>query len=161
MPRDHHGVLHAGSLGLFDDLDELDATHFRAERHEREYLESVIRHQQRREARQYRKNLKAATNTKPPSRLPWPISLLVRFFGGVKDTGPADDKKARQIREPIEYIVVRRPETPELVYTEEDVDPVHSLWLEECGMVRVRSKDPGGCHIVPKDRIVKVKDEGD
>jgi hypothetical protein len=156
MPRDRHGVLHAGSLGLFDDPDELDAARARAERHEREHLELLIQRQIRREARQFRKDLKTAESA---SQLPWPISWLSRLFGGGKDTTPVPDgdevKKVREIHEPMVYVIVRRPETPELVYTEDDVDHVDSPWLEECGMVRVRSKDPGGCHIVSKSRILK------
>jgi hypothetical protein len=50
---------------------------------------------------------------------------------------------------------VRKPPTPEPLYTAEDMDPVESPWLRECGMVKVKSKDPGGCHIVPKSVIQK------
>ncbi|KAF1850623.1 uncharacterized protein K460DRAFT_327680 [Cucurbitaria berberidis CBS 394.84] len=154
MPTDVHGQHHAGSLGLFDDDAENDNAIARAERHEHDHLESVIRRHKRREKRQFRKDQKAAERAaQGKSKLPWPISWVGKLFGGGKDLSPDAGRVPESARS--EYVIVRRPETPEPVYTGEDVDPVDSPWLRECGMVRVKSDDPGGCHIVPKSVIQK------
>lgn len=36
-----------------------------------------------------------------------------------------------------------------------DTGAVESLWLKECGMIRVKSDNPGGCHIVAKPFILR------
>lgn len=36
-----------------------------------------------------------------------------------------------------------------------DTGAVESPWLKECGMIRVKSDNPGGCHIVAKPFIVR------
>jgi hypothetical protein len=154
MPTDHHGQTHSGAISLFDDPDEHATSIERSERHERERLESAARRLDRRSNRQYRKDVEAAEGK---SKVP---SWLIRLFG--KKTEPKSEEEKRTegrkktaIPEPMKYIVVRRPATPEPVYTAEDIDPVDSPWLRECGMVRVRSDDAGGCHIVPKSSIQK------
>ncbi|KAJ4364556.1 hypothetical protein N0V83_009152 [Neocucurbitaria cava] len=183
MPTDVHGQTHAGSLGLFDDDTEHDNATARAERHEYERLEGVIRRQERRDARQSRKDQKAAEH-RAAAAAQGKSKLLPRWLGrlfgggGGKDlssddaTPPArpvavaEGQRGRGIEEERgrsriprrnmeEYVIVRRPETPEPVYTGEDVDAVDSPWLRECGMVRVKSDDPGGCHIVPKSVVQK------
>jgi hypothetical protein len=76
------------------------------------------------------------------------LNLLAKLFGGADTSAPAEGSDEVKIvidnREPMEYVIVRRSETPEPVYTESDVDSVDSPWLKECGVVRVWSKDPGG-----------------
>lgn len=170
MPTDKHGVTHTGAIGLFDDEDEFQASIERAERHERERLETQIRRQERRDKRQERKEAQV-TNKEPTgkARLLPPFSWLGKIFhkGGkprvdaastASSAGATEDESeppARGIRKTTEYVVVRRPSTPEIVYTAQDVDAIDSPWLRECGMVRVKSDDVGGCHIVSKSSIQK------
>lgn len=160
MPIDIHGQVHAGSLGLFDDDNEHRRAVDRAERREREYLEKVIRREERREDRIYRKDVKTAERVaagKPAQ------SWFSRIFHRNRNDEPGENendvtKEGRiPVRERGEYVIVRKPPTPEPVYTEDDMDPVDSPWLNACGMVRVKSTDPGGCHIVPKSSIQKSK----
>lgn len=173
MPTDAHGVTHAGTLGLFDDIDENAAAALRAERHERETLETAIRRHERRAGRQRRRDAQTAEREAAgKSKLPWHLSWFARLFGGGKDSSPdsrhtgavdgilADGSGKGKARKEDEYEtsgfkVIRKPSTPEPVYTAEDVDPVDSPWLRECGVVRVKSDDGGGCHIVPKSSIQK------
>lgn len=146
MPRDPSGKVHTGSVGLFDDPDEIAAWEASAEAHEISRLEGQIRRRERKEEKAARR---AATG-KSTSRLP---SFINRILGReTKFTPVEDDAKRFQKKE---YVIVRKPPTPDPVYTAEDVEPVDSPWLRECGMVMVRSKDPGGCHIVPKSMIEK------
>ena len=99
--------------------------------------------------------------------------LLGRVFGGRRkgDGGSLEAEEAvRRIevekmergawegnrsggRARVSYNIVRRPKTPDPVYQDKDVQPVDSPWLRECGMVKVKSKNPGGCHIVSKTII--------
>ena len=138
-------------------------------------LEKVIRRETRRSKRKLRKANKAAqkeTNAEDgKAKLPRPVSWLHRLFSGSKDsTSKAvfakpisekedDSDEAKTAKMPTviaaEWTVVRRPSTPDAVYTAQDVDPVDSPFLRECGMVRVVSDDAGGCHIVPKSTIQK------
>lgn len=160
MPTDIHGQVHAGSLGLYDDAKEQDDAAARAERHERAHLEGVIRRQIRREKRRSNKDHKAAERLAAgKSKHSW----LRRVFSGEKsrasnaEDGNGDDDGYEPVKLPVrereDYAIVRRPVTPDPVYTIDDVDPEESLWLKECGMVRVLSDDPGGCHIVPASCI--------
>lgn len=164
MPTDRHGVTHVGTIGLFDDDDEYQVAMDNAERHERKHLESKIRRQERRDKRQQRKEDRAADQEiSGKSKLLWPFSRLGRFFGGGKKprldaTSTIDDgdEPTSGIQKTTEYVIVRKPSTPEVVYTAQDVDTtIDSPWLRECGMVRVMSDDAGGCHIVPKSSIQK------
>jgi hypothetical protein len=170
MPTDQHGMTHAGAIGLFDDDDERDAVTERSERHERKRLDAKIRQRERRADRQERKETKA-TNQEAKGR-PKPLrapSWIENLFGRRKDLTPKPAAKRRvgntdedqsdqsdmSIRVTTEYVVVRRPPTPQPEYTADDIDPTESPWLRECGMVRVKSDDGGGYHIVPKNSIQK------
>jgi hypothetical protein len=96
------------------------------------------------------------------------MSCLGKLFSGGKDLSldlipadpagePAEGGDQEYTKLPVrviaEDVVVRRPELREPVYTAQVVDVIDSLWLRECGMVRVKSDDAGGCHIVPKSNI--------
>lgn len=160
MPTDHHGMTHAGTISLFDNDDEYDAIMKRNEHYERQHLESVIRRHERREDRQQRKDAKAADRAgKGIPELPRAVSWMARLFRQGKEPvlelKGTKNKDGVEIPVAIEYMVVRRPDSPEIVYTAEDIAPVGSPWLRECGMVRVISDDAGGCHIVPKSSIQK------
>jgi hypothetical protein len=179
MPTDQHGITHAGALGLFDDEDENANTTAGAERHEVAALEKVIRRADRRTKRNLRKANKAVQQEAQgeqheahgKAELPRQVSWLHRLFSGSKDSTseavparPVDEKEFDSDEQEIpkmskkiqtEWTVVRRPVTPDAVYTAQDVDPVNSPFLRECGMVRVVSDDAGGCHIVPKSTIQK------
>jgi hypothetical protein len=169
MPTDKHGVTHAGTLGLFDDDEENYTSVERSERHEIEHLQSQIRRHERCEDRKERRELKAADRAaKGKSKLTWPMLWFGKVFGGAKELSPepsvvsphggqsqGDDELVRDIHVKTEWVVVRKPPTPEPVYTADDIDPVNSPWLRECSMVRVKSDDPGRCHIVPKSSIEK------
>lgn len=162
MPTNLHGMTHAGTIGLFDDDDEYDAVMKRNERYERQHLESVIRRHERREGRQQRKEAKAADRAaKGKPELSRPASWIARLFGRGKESDiepnarGTKNKDGDEVSITTEYVVVRRPPSPEIVYTAEDLDPVDSPWLRECGMIRVISDDAGGCHIVPKSSIQK------
>lgn len=163
MPTDIHGQPHTGSVGLFDDPSEHASALARTERHEHARLEGVIRRHERHQKRQFAKEAKAASKatqgkSKSASKLS-PIAWMSKLFGGGKDvktdTVDAGGERTLPERKIEEYIIVRKEEAPEKVYTREDVDPVDSLWLRECGMVRVNSGGPGGCHIVPEGVIRK------
>jgi hypothetical protein len=163
MPTDAHGVTHAGALGLFDDFDENAAAIARSERHACENLETAIRRHERRAGRQHRRNFKATKRQAAgKSKLLWPILWLEKLFGGGKDldpivptSRPAEGHGKIQECEASGFTVIRKPSTPEPAYTAQDVDPVDSPWSRECGMVRVKSDDVGGCHIVPKSSLQK------
>jgi hypothetical protein len=146
MPTDEYGQTHAGTIGLFDDADEYAATALRSERRERRELESQIRRLERRADRQHREEVRAAEGK---LELPSWLAKIFRI-----DEKPGDDGD-RTITVTEEWIVVRRPVMPEPEYIAQDIDPVDSVWLRECGMVRVKSDDAGGCHIVPKSIIQK------
>jgi hypothetical protein len=169
MPTDKHGVTHADTLCLFDDEQENYVSVERFERHDIEHLQSQIRRHERHENRKERRELKAANcAAQGTSELPRPISWMGKIFGG-KDLSPepspakpvggtsqgGNNDPVKKIRVKTEWVVVRKPPTPEPVYTADDIDPVDSPWLRECGMVRVKSDDAGGCHIVPKSSIQK------
>jgi hypothetical protein len=81
------------------------------------------------------------------------VSISARRVGGTSERGNSNADKRIHVK--TEYVVVRRPPTPELAYTADDIDPTDSPWLRECGMVRVKSDDAGGCHIIPKSSIQK------
>jgi hypothetical protein len=171
MPTDKHGVTHAGTIGLFDDEEQENYVSVeRSERHEIEHLQSQIRRHDRREERKDRREQRAANRAaKGKSKLSWSISWMGKVFDGGKDLSPepspakpvvgtsqgGNNDPVKKIRVKTEWVVVRKPPTPEPVYTAGDIDPVDSPWLRECGMVRVKSDDAGGCHIVPKSSIQK------
>lgn len=168
MPTDHYGVTHAGSLGLFDDDEENAAAIARSERHERERLESAIRRHERHSERQHRREVRTAYGGK---KLSWRVLWFGKMFPGTGSTntgtetkildgkpaeeGQEKDKNKMSIRMTKKFEVVRRPVTPEKVYTAQDVDLMDSPWLRERGMARVNSDDAGGCHIVPRSTIQK------
>jgi hypothetical protein len=170
MPTNQHGITHAGTIGLFDDPDETAASNAHIERHEIRGLEKVIRRENKRVLRKRRKDEKRKDEKSPhhnPDKKPKlsrPASWFGTLFGGSKDVSPertpsrlVEKVKDRRKSSPMPqgWEVVRKPATPEPVYTAQDVDLVDSPWLRECGMVRVTSGDAGGCHIVPKSRIDK------
>lgn len=158
MPTDLHGTPHTGNLGLFDDDSEQASALARAERHEHARLEGVIRRHERHQKRQFAKEAKAASRAaqrNSASKLPSPLAWMGRLFGSSAKDGSGGERMPESKMEREEYVIVRREEKPEKVYTREDVDPVESIWLRECGMVRVKSGDPGGCHIVPESGIRK------
>jgi hypothetical protein len=141
MPTDKHGVTHASSLGLFEDEDEHYATVERSGRHERKHLEPQIRRQERRKNRLQRREFRPAEReAKWNSKLPWPVSWLGKLFGGDKDLSPepiparpvggtskgGNSDLAKQIRVKKDYVVMRKPPTPQPVYTAEDIDPADS-----------------------------------
>jgi len=155
MPTDVHGITHAGTIGLFDDDDENARSLARAERHEIKDLEKGIRRRERHAARKLRKEQKVADGQGESSDRPKPsrsASWFGQLFGGTKE--PAREQNEGDVEKPAEWAIVAKPE-PTQVCTVEDVDPVDSPFLRECGMVRVVSHDAGGCHIVPKSRIEK------
>ncbi|KAL1795906.1 hypothetical protein ACET3X_006130 [Alternaria dauci] len=167
MPKDPHGQAHTGTYGLFDDPDELAQATAREESHEIHRLEGQIRRQKRRDRRLDRKDEKAAKRAAAGKESKSRISSLFGRFFGIKDSESShepgrslgsDDEDGdvkKSARKP-EYIIVRRPVTPKRVYHAEDVDTsVNSLWLNECGMVKVKSDDVGGYHIVSKTEIEK------
>jgi len=92
-----------------------------------------------------------------------------RIFGGgkcgAKDTcggggsssssGDGEEERGQGQKKIVEYKIVRRPTTLEADWKVEDVQVVDSVWLQECGMVRVKSGNPGGCHIVSGSVIGK------
>lgn len=169
MPTDPTGQPHTGNHGLFDDASETARTTALAERHEISRLEGQIRHQKRRDKRLKRKQEKETNTTHQLPHFKRSESklhvLLGKFFGDrehIRDDGSLGEEKEgeggsteRKREGTVEYTIVRRPVAPDTIYRAEDVDPVESLWLRECGMVKVKSGDPGGCHIVPKSVIEK------
>jgi hypothetical protein len=167
MPTDPHGQAHTGTYGLFDDPDELAQATSREEAHEIQRLEGQIRRQKRRDRRLDRKDEKVAKRAAAGKESKSRISSLFGKFFGVKTTEsihepaqPVDsDDEDRQVKTSSgkpEYVIVRRSVTPKKVYHVEDVDTsVNSLWLSECGMVKVKSDDVGGYHIVSKTDIEK------
>ncbi|KAF2034136.1 hypothetical protein EK21DRAFT_97628 [Setomelanomma holmii] len=172
MPTDQHGVTHAGSLGLFDDDIEIKAAADRSERHERDRLATLLRREERRAGRRHRREARSAEReAHRGSTSSWRGSWFGKTFGSRIHEDRGSEKKTLLgergvdeeneppptgcIRISTEYTVVRGPVSPSPVYTAEDIDPVDSPWLRECGMVRVKSEESGGCHIVPKSNIQK------
>jgi hypothetical protein len=169
MPTDPHGQAHTGTYGLFDDPDELAQTTAIEEANEIHRLEGQIRRQERSDRRLDHKREKAAkraaSGKAPKSKT---SSLFSRVFGGGGKSSGSTHESARLLRnddenEEVEkkarrpeYEIVRRPVTPEMVYHAQDVDTsVNSPWLSECGMVKVKSDDIDGFHIVSKKDIEK------
>ncbi|KAH8725712.1 hypothetical protein GQ44DRAFT_615513 [Phaeosphaeriaceae sp. PMI808] len=151
MPTDKHGVTHAGSLGLFDDEVEIAAAADRAARHERECLAEAIRRHGQHVERERRETDKAVERmAKGKNNVSW----MQRLFGR-GSSGDGEKDGLVDTTTTTTFKVVHRPVKPEKKYVAEDIDPVNSLWLRECGMVRVKSGDVGGCHIVPKSSIAK------
>jgi len=72
---------------------------------------------------------------------------------GEEEGGQGQKKTNRRVV--VEYKILPRPTTPEAEWKVEDVQVVDSVWLQECGMVRVKSENPGGCHIVSGSVIEK------
>ncbi|KAH9871079.1 hypothetical protein J1614_006653 [Plenodomus biglobosus] len=162
---ERNGTRHRGSMGLFDDPDEIEAAERRRERHELEHHKTRIRRMQRQDERDHLKQKKEAKRiAKGKSPKPWYSRAFEKGRaekGEARLAGPhaGDGKKPGEAsmggssRKEYTYVVVRRPSTPEVLYSDDDVTPVDSPWLEACGMVRVRSDDRGGCHIVSKSDI--------
>lgn len=150
-------MYHTGNMNLFDDLDEIEAAERRNERHELEHHEAMIRRLQRQDIYNLLKEEKIARRiAQGKSPQSWYSQTLRRCQGRRSRTlNVVEFNRSPRDGTEYEYVIVRRPSTPEIMYTEDDVDPVDSLWLEECGMVRVRSESRGGCHIVPKSSIQK------
>lgn len=171
MPTDHRGQTHAGTIGLFDDDHETAATNACAGRHELEDIDKVIRREERRARRRLRKEEKASqSETDGKASVSRPSSWLHRLFSSGKNSSSgfentklidkaSDDDEKKSGKMPIctatEWAVMRRPVTPDAVYTAQDVDSVDSPFVRECGMVRVKSDDAGGCHVVSKSSIQK------
>jgi hypothetical protein len=167
MPTDAHSQAHTGTYGLFDDPDEFAQVTSREEAHEIQRLQGQIRRQKRRDRRLDRKDEKAAKRAAAGKESKSRITSLFGKFFGVKSSEsihepaqPVDsDDEDRQVNKSDgkpAYMIVRRSVTPKKVYHVEDVDTsVNSLWLSECGMVKVKSDDVGGYHIVSKTDIEK------
>ncbi|KAF2849740.1 hypothetical protein T440DRAFT_124964 [Plenodomus tracheiphilus IPT5] len=167
MPTNRHGMYHSGSLGLFDDPDEIEAAERRRDRHEIEHHQAQIRRMQRQDEQDKRQRLKEDNQAKRISQGKSPRPWYSRMFGrskeergeaglagsGARGSEKVDESSAGGGKKEYEYVIVRRPSTPEVTYTEDDIDAVDSPWLEACSMVRVKSDDYGGCHIVPKSSI--------
>lgn len=162
---DRNGIRHSGNMGLFDDPDEIEAAKRRRERHELEHHKTQIRRIQRQDERDRLKKKKEAKRiAKGKSPKPWYSRVFekgqaekgeARLAGphGGDGKKPGDASMGSSTRKEYGYVIVRRPSTPEIIYTDDDLTLVESPWLEACGMVRVRSDDRGGCHIVPKSDI--------
>ena len=154
MPTDARGRLHAGSLGLFDDDFEYQKPSRSAKRQERRRLEGAIRLDEK-----YDTLYVMQHNDKPT----WSSNWLKRLFCGGKTDGyeiisstPVIDEKTALEKAIGHYTNAGKPLAAGLVVSIEKVDPVDSPWLRECGMVRVRSDDPGRCHIVPRSVVGRI-----
>ncbi|KAF2800952.1 hypothetical protein K505DRAFT_227490 [Melanomma pulvis-pyrius CBS 109.77] len=148
MPTDHTGQLHAGSIGLFDDDDEYELTQSHLRRRQQR-LERKVEKRLEKEARKSAK--KSETEGSRPSGL---LSWFVRLFG-LRKASPSSRVVVRREITGLQ----RRSRTPLLyesngpTYPASSVHPEPSIFLEECGMVRVRSSKVGGWDIVPRTAI--------
>ncbi|CAA9960511.1 hypothetical protein PTMSG1_03913 [Pyrenophora teres f. maculata] len=189
MPRDPTGVPHTGTLGLFDDPDELAASTALATSHELHRLKGQIRRLERHDVsaarRQYREGSKERRKDgkKDKGKEGWwckifnssnkaarPNSSLSKSNLSSENMttantlrsnyGPEDEEEYKNNKHKIiHYEIVRRPTTPEAEWKAEDVQSVDSIWLQECGMVRVKSGCPGGCRIVSERGVIGYGEE--
>ncbi|RMZ71863.1 hypothetical protein GMOD_00009210 [Pyrenophora seminiperda CCB06] len=186
MPQDPSGTSHTGTHGLFDDPDELAATTAHATSHELHRLQGQIRRLERhdksssrREARREEKRLLRQAHGKGErtAEAQGGGGWFARVFGvrsvrraqaeerkdsinSGKDGDDGGDKQEEAGRKMV-YSIIRRPVTPETVWRKEHVMVgEESLWLRECGMVRVKRGDEGGCHIV-SERVIERRERGE
>ncbi|EDU48072.1 conserved hypothetical protein [Pyrenophora tritici-repentis Pt-1C-BFP] len=163
MPRDPSGVPHTGTLGLFDDVDELATSTALTTSHELHRLKGQIRRlerhdisearrQYREDGREVRRDNRNAKKEKGKGKEGWWKSIFstktpktAREFAESERLQSTYEKEDGEDSEPdnrqknIQYRIVRRPTTPEAPWKAEDVQSVDSIWLQECGMVRVRN----------------------
>lgn len=146
MPKDPNRVNHRGAQGLFDDID--DVSH--AEEHE-------LQDASRRAAAKEAKRAQRIARGKPAE------SKLSCLFAKVLSKRDKKDDGFEHFEDGIvsesitvtPEIKVTVPETKGYRYRDWDTGAVESPWLRECGMIRVKSNEPGGCRIVAKPFLLK------
>lgn len=168
MSNDPTGTPHTGTYGLFDDPDELASAIAHATSHELHRLKGRIRRLERHDQAsackaQHREEKRALRLAQGKAAEGWFDRVLCRRLRsegnrdeGYRENGGGGNNGRGEARRRVEYRIVRRPTTPEVLWRKEDVQiGDDSIWLQECGMVRVKSENPGGCHIVSKSAIGK------
>ncbi|PSN70734.1 hypothetical protein BS50DRAFT_673494 [Corynespora cassiicola Philippines] len=164
MPIDPHGQLHAGTIGLFDDEGEwIQTQRLRQKRQQRRIAWET--HKRTKEA----KRIYGAKRLRPSffSRvaiflhLRKPISvpaqrhvpLLASQEDHEEESVGREDNAGDLDRSNLPFDLPHRTHVRSSGYGITDLDPIRSLFLEECGMVRVRSEKVGGWDVVPKSVI--------
>ncbi|KAL6704054.1 hypothetical protein ACN47E_008818 [Coniothyrium glycines] len=151
-----------GTYGLFDCDEEYDRRQAEIAYDERRRRRYEALEEESRARRQRRKELKAAKRLAAgKSELGWPASWLAKLFGGRRDVSP-DAMPARPavVQETENGLSgeTRRstPEPePETEFEEDEVSDFDSPWLDECGLVMVRTGVRGRYRMVPKSLIRK------
>lgn len=180
MSRDNHGQAHTGNIGLFDDQGEWEETQRRLQkRADRELAKELEwREKQQRNAkgtprphtgffRKIAQYLGFTLRKEQPSD-PKPegvdkkrtTSSEKKFeedtWSNCADTGKSDSSDTL-VEEQLLYIPAPIPDpTTQPTYPESWIHPEPSIFIEECGCVRVKSEKPGdgGWTIVPRSAIL-------
>lgn len=157
MGKDSH---HRGARGLFDDMDDASPN----EAHEMHNVEKMKRRQREQMNKEAKRAQRLAMGKPAESKLSY---LFTRAFSkndkkddDVDEFEPsANEKENFPPRVAVATgakAMVMAGETAKYHRNREwDTGAVESPWLKECGMIRVKSNNPGGCHIVAKPFILK------
>lgn len=152
MPHDHRGQLHAGSIGLFDDEEELDATECRnigrAIIRERKYAKKAAKAEEKRLSQErgegFLHRIKDFFTSKEKKtggveRTEEHVydELRQEFYedGNTKDDSEGEDVAGRMY---------------DMIDVDQELD---SPFYEELGLVRIKSKNGLDAQVVSKSRI--------
>ena len=151
MTKSAQRVTHRGAHGLFDDIDE--GSH--SEAHELHHVQKTSRrHQTNKEARMAER---IARGKPAESKLSCLFAKVLPRSDRKDGFERFDDEK----EDPSQGITITvngnamPGESPMYQNRVWDIGAVESPWLKECGMIRVKSNSPGGCHIVAKPFILR------
>jgi ribosome assembly protein YihI (activator of Der GTPase) len=174
MGFDRHGQLHAGTIGLFDDADELEATERRMSS-AREKIERKAEKKIRKEDKRGQRKAEGANRKQHDKEQG--ISWFCRYFGRIKRNGKLDgasltcgvwsppavplrvsDKKQREKEEAEARAKDRREEMK--MYDAEEVDQdLNSPFYQELGFVMVRGESAIYDRVVHKSQIRPARNE--
>ena len=141
MAKDAHRVTHRGAHGLFDDFDEVHELH----------------HVQKTSRREVRMAERIARGKPAESKISC-LFAKVLPRNDKRDGFERFDNGKEDLSKGIAIVVNGKAisgEDPVYQNRGWDTGAVESPWLKECGMIRVKSDNPGGCHIVAKPFILR------
>jgi hypothetical protein len=151
-PRRPRKVTHRGSHGLFDDRDNTDEM-AHANAHEMHQVQTrQLGEQNTKDAKVARR---IARGKPAESRLECFVARVFARHDKKSDNFEDGDEKEEDLSERI--MVGARGKSmveEDSVYQPRD-SAADSLFLKECGMVRVKGNVPGGCLIVPRNFLLR------